>query len=69
MTKTITDEELNVLIEKAQSHSEVMSELGSEQEVEESCQILSTLCEMKQYREGDAHWRIEMSKSSEVSSV
>ena len=31
-----TDEELNVPIEKVQTYSEVMSELGSEQEVEEA---------------------------------
>ncbi|MGG8090744.1 hypothetical protein PGO41_09175 [Klebsiella aerogenes] len=54
MPKTLTDEELNVLIEKAQAHSEVMSELGSEQEAEESGQILSALCELKRCREGAA---------------
>ncbi|WP_308303262.1 hypothetical protein, partial [Klebsiella aerogenes] len=47
MPKTLTDEELNVLIEKAQAHSEVMSELGSELEAEESGQILSALWELK----------------------
>lgn len=54
MPKTLTDEELNVLIEKAQAHSEVMSELGSAQEAEESGQILSALCELKRCRKGDA---------------
>lgn len=54
MPKTLTDEELNVLIEKAQAHSEVMSELGSAQEAEESGQILSALCELKRCREGAA---------------
>ncbi|HCD5426534.1 hypothetical protein ABLU83_09635 [Klebsiella sp. CN_Kp098] len=54
MSKTLTDEELNVLIEKAQAHSEVMSELGSAQEAEESAQILSALSELKRYRKGDA---------------
>lgn len=52
MSKILTDEELNALIEKAQAHSEVMSELGSEQEPEESGQILSALCELKRCREG-----------------
>ncbi|HBW3593501.1 TPA: hypothetical protein MEZ67_000790 [Klebsiella pneumoniae] len=50
MPNTLTDEELNALIEKAQAHSEVMSELGSAQEAEESGQILSALCELKRYR-------------------
>ncbi|MGG8241837.1 hypothetical protein PGO51_02385 [Klebsiella aerogenes] len=54
MSKILTDEELNALIEKAQAHSEVMSELGSEQEAEESVQILSALSELKRYREGAA---------------
>ncbi|ENZ7710155.1 hypothetical protein [Klebsiella aerogenes] len=54
MSKSLTDEELNVLIEKAQAHSEVMSELGSKQEAEESAQILSALSELKRYREGAA---------------
>ncbi|WP_060876504.1 hypothetical protein [Klebsiella variicola] len=52
MSKILTDEELNALIEKAQAHSEVMSELGSEQEVEESAQILSALSELKRLRTG-----------------
>ncbi|MFI2829423.1 hypothetical protein [Klebsiella aerogenes] len=52
MSKLLTDEELNVLIEKAQAHSEVMSELGSEQEAEESEQILSALSELKCLRTG-----------------
>ncbi|HDS3821638.1 TPA: hypothetical protein QIC23_001886 [Klebsiella aerogenes] len=52
MTKILTDEELNALIEKAQAHSEVMSELGSAQEAEESEQILSALCELKRHRGG-----------------
>lgn len=52
MSKLLTDEELNVLIEKAQAHSEVMSELGSAQEAEESGLILSALCELKYYRQG-----------------
>ena len=52
MTKILTDEELNALIEKAQAHSEVMSELGSEQEAEESAQILSALSELKRLRTG-----------------
>ncbi|EMB4649802.1 TPA: hypothetical protein L9220_003249 [Klebsiella aerogenes] len=52
MSKTLTDEELNVLIEKAQAHSEVMFELGSEQEAEESGQILSALSELKRLRRG-----------------
>lgn len=50
MPNTLTDEELNALIEKAQAHSEVMSELGSAQEAEESEQILSALCELKRCR-------------------
>ncbi|HBT3003148.1 hypothetical protein [Klebsiella aerogenes] len=54
MSKILTDEELNALIEKAQAHSEVMSELGSEQEAEESAQILSALSELKRCREGAA---------------
>ncbi len=41
MTQILTDEELNVLIEKAQAHSEVMSELGSEQEAEESAHYVN----------------------------
>ncbi|HCL5637832.1 hypothetical protein M8R21_48015 [Klebsiella sp. T2.Ur] len=53
MSKLLTDEELNVLIEKAQAHSEVMSELGSEQEADECGQILSALCELKRYRVSD----------------
>lgn len=54
MSKILTDEELNALIEKAQAqaHSEVMSELGSEQEAEESAQILSALSELKRLRTG-----------------
>jgi hypothetical protein len=52
MSKILTDEELNALIEKAQAHSEVMSELGSEQETEESAQILSALSELKRLRTG-----------------
>ncbi|HFF8570268.1 TPA: hypothetical protein ACGEYF_005738 [Klebsiella variicola] len=52
MSKILTDEELNALIEKAQAHSEVMSELGSEQEAEESAQILSALTELKRLRTG-----------------
>ncbi|HGI7029141.1 TPA: hypothetical protein ACJVFL_002470 [Klebsiella aerogenes] len=52
MTKILTDEELNALIEKAQAHSEVMSELGSAQEAEEPEQILSALCELKRLRTG-----------------
>ncbi|HDG7791966.1 TPA: hypothetical protein PCJ96_003634 [Klebsiella aerogenes] len=52
MTKILTDEELNALIEKAQAHSEVMSELGSEQEAVESGQILSALSELKRLRTG-----------------
>nr|DAL56034.1 MAG TPA_asm: hypothetical protein [Caudoviricetes sp.] len=52
MPNTLTDEELNALIEKAQAHSEVMSELGSAQEAEESRQILSALCELKCCRRG-----------------
>lgn len=54
MSKVLTDEELNALIEKAQAHSEVMSKLGSEQEAEESAQILSALYELKRYRESTA---------------
>ncbi|MCL9944167.1 hypothetical protein MUW95_20440 [Klebsiella aerogenes] len=50
MSKFLTDEELYALIEKVHAHSEVMHELGSEQETEESGQILSALCELKQYR-------------------
>ncbi|MDQ8572793.1 hypothetical protein [Klebsiella aerogenes] len=52
MSKILTDEELNALIEKAQAHSEVMSELGPEQEAEESAQILSALSELKRLRTG-----------------
>lgn len=52
MSKILTDEELNALIEKAQAHSEVMSEFGSEQEAEESAQILSALSELKRLRTG-----------------
>ncbi|HCM6938491.1 TPA: hypothetical protein N3097_000573 [Klebsiella aerogenes] len=52
MSKILTDEELNALIEKAQAHSEVMSELGSGQEAEESAQILSALSELKRLRTG-----------------
>lgn len=52
MSKILTDEELNALIEKAQAHSEVISELGSEQEAEESAQILSALSELKRLRTG-----------------
>lgn len=52
MSKILTDEELNALIEKAQAHSEVMPELGSEQEAEESAQILSALSELKRLRTG-----------------
>ena len=52
MSKILTDEELNALIEKAQAHSEVMSELGSEEEAEESAQILSALSELKRLRTG-----------------
>ncbi|MEP9927201.1 hypothetical protein ABLU65_07230 [Klebsiella sp. GG_Kp156] len=52
MSKILTDEELNALIEKAQAHSEVMSELGSEQEAEQSAQILSALSELKRLRTG-----------------
>ncbi len=52
MSKILTDEELNALIEKAQAHSEVMSELGSEQEAEESAQILSAFSELKRLRTG-----------------
>lgn len=52
MSKILTDEELNALIEKARAHSEVMSELGSEQEAEESAQILSALSELKRLRTG-----------------
>ncbi|EPT4464599.1 hypothetical protein ACVQTW_000901 [Klebsiella aerogenes] len=55
MSKILTDEELNALIEKAQAHSEVMTELGSEQEAEESGQILSALCELKRHRGGAPH--------------
>lgn len=44
MSKILMDEELNALIEKAQAHSEVMSELGSKQEADEFGQILSALC-------------------------
>ncbi|EPS4512705.1 hypothetical protein ACVEU9_002372 [Klebsiella aerogenes] len=51
MSKILTDEELNALIEKAQAHLEVMSELGTKQEAEESGQILSALCELKRCRE------------------
>ncbi|MGU5938033.1 hypothetical protein [Klebsiella aerogenes] len=58
MSKTLTDEELNVLIEKAQAHSEVMSELGSAQEAEESGQILSALCELKRHRGCAPHLEI-----------
>ncbi|EOI2370521.1 hypothetical protein [Klebsiella aerogenes] len=54
MSKTLTEAELNTLIEKSQAHSEVMSVLGSEQEAEESAQILSALSELKRYRESDA---------------
>ncbi|HDZ9448446.1 TPA: hypothetical protein RUZ67_000317 [Klebsiella pneumoniae] len=54
MSKILTDAELNALIEKAQAHTEVMSELGSAQEAEESGQILSALCELKRCREGVA---------------
>ncbi|MGR7684289.1 hypothetical protein ACU6XT_14040 [Klebsiella aerogenes] len=54
MSKPLTDAELNALIEKSQAHSEVMSELGSEQEAEESAQILSALSELKRYRKRDA---------------
>ncbi|BBS11561.1 hypothetical protein [Klebsiella aerogenes] len=50
MSKLLTDEELDFLIEKAQAHSEVMNELGSKQEAEESAQILSALCELKRIR-------------------
>lgn len=59
MTKILTDEELNVLIEKAQAHSEVMSELGSAKEAEVFGQILSALCELKQYREGAASLKVD----------
>lgn len=55
MPNTLTDEELNALIEKAQAHSEVMSELGSAQEAEESGQILSALSELKLYRVAASH--------------
>ncbi|HEO1672891.1 hypothetical protein SR71_08500 [Klebsiella aerogenes] len=55
MPNTLTDEELNALIEKAQAHSEVMSELGSAQEAEESGQILSALCELKLCRITESH--------------
>ncbi len=48
--RLLTDKQLNALIVKIQAHSDVMSELGSEQEAEESGQILSALCELKQYR-------------------
>lgn len=58
MSKILTDEELNALIEKAQAHSEVMSELGSAQEAEEFGQILSALCELKHYRGGASHLEI-----------
>lgn len=54
MPNTLTDEELNALIEKAQAHSEVMSELGSAQEAEEAGQILIALTELKRYRKGAA---------------
>ncbi len=50
MSKLPTDEELYALTEKVHAHSEVMHELGSKQEAEESGQILSALCELKQYR-------------------
>ena len=52
MTKIRTDEEIKALNEKAQAHSEVMSELGSAQEAEEPEQILSALCELKRLRTG-----------------
>ncbi|WP_410793069.1 hypothetical protein [Klebsiella aerogenes] len=58
MPNTLTDEELNALIEKAQAHSEVMSELGSAQEAEESGQILIALCELKRHRGGAPHLEI-----------
>ncbi|OAZ18300.1 hypothetical protein AYK88_26715 [Klebsiella aerogenes] len=55
MSRLLTDEDLSVLIEKTQAHSEVMSELGSEHEAEESAQILSALCELKRYRGAASH--------------
>ncbi|MGJ3282258.1 hypothetical protein [Klebsiella aerogenes] len=55
----LTEEELNTLIAKAQAHSEVMNELGSKQEAEESAQILSALCELKRYRAGATSLEID----------
>ena len=52
--RVLTEEEFNALIAKAQAHSDVMSELGSEQGVEEAGQILNALSELKRYREGVA---------------
>lgn len=58
MPKILTNEELNALIEKVKAHSEVMSELGSAQEAEESGQILSALCELKRCRGGASYLEI-----------
>ncbi|EKZ6149724.1 hypothetical protein ACVNA6_000281 [Klebsiella aerogenes] len=48
--KLLTDEMLMALIAKLQAHSEIMAELGSENEEKEARQILNALCELKRYR-------------------
>lgn len=48
--KLLTDEALMALIAKLQAHSEIMAELGSENEEIEAKQILNALCELKRYR-------------------
>lgn len=48
--KLLTDEVLMALIAKLQAHSEIMAELGSENEEKEARQILNALCELKRYR-------------------
>lgn len=48
--KLLTDEALMALIAKLQAHSEIMAELGSENEEIEARQILNALCELKRYR-------------------